>query len=100
MLGIAFEVKSDDCVGQDLVVMPAFEIVNIILGNVEGFFNGLLCLFLHPVVLFPDGFVVCAGITDSIDKLTTIGANVIFDVIVIELSDRHLNEAIRKGHIS
>ena len=100
MLRIAFEVKSDDCVGQDLVVVPAFKLVNIILSNVEAFFDWLFCLFLHPIILFPDGFVACAFTADSIDKLTAIGTNVILDVIVIELCQRHLNKGIRQGHVS
>lgn len=77
-----------------MVVVPAIEIVNIFLSNVESFFYWLLSLFLHPVILFPDGLVVCASIADSIDILTAIGAYIILDVIVIELGERNLNEAI------
>ena len=95
MFRIAFEVESYDCIGQGLIVMPAIKIVDVFLSDIEAFFNRLLCLLLHPIILLPDGFIVCTGITNSIDILTAIGANVIMDVIVIELGDRHLNEGVR-----
>ena len=95
MLGVALEIQGNDSVCEQLVVVPCFKTVHVLLGHVQCGLDRPLSLLLHPLELFPEIGVIFTYVTNVVNVAATVSASIVMDVVVIVLSEWDLNVGLR-----